>query len=246
MSKRRGATEGSVFKRKDQRWVSRLTLGWNGGKQVRWEAYSRTRSEAQEKLLKARSDHSRGLQVAIEKQSVGEFLDHWLEHTVRSSNRTRSYENSEVVIRCHLKPDLGRIRLDQLAPQHVQALLTSKLKHGLSPRSVLQVRAVLRTALNQAVRWNLVARNAAALVSAPRVPHREIRPRDAAEARRLLDAAKGTRFEAAYMIALNLGPRRGEVLGLRWQDVDLESSTLRVTQALQRAGGKLQATETKT
>src|SRR5262249_29851884 len=158
-------------------------------------------------------------------------------------NRARSYENSEVVIRCHLKPDLGRIRLDQLAPQHVQALLDRKLKSGLAAQTVFHIRATLRTALNQALKWNLVARNVAALTTPPRVPHYEIRPLDPAQARRLLDAAKGTRLESAYVVALNLGLRRGEVLGLRWEDVDFDRGTLTVARSVQRVGGRLQASE---
>ena len=125
-------------------------------------------------------------------------------------------------------------------------MLDRKLKSGLGPRTVAHYRTVLRTALTQALRWNLVARNAAALTSPPRVPHYEFRSLTALEARRLLDAAKGTRLEALYTVALCEGLRRGELLGLRWQDIDLDNAHLRVMQAVQRVEGKLKAAETKT
>jgi integrase len=247
MSKRRGQGEGTIFQRRDGRWISRVTLGWEGGRQIRWEAYSATEAEAQEKLLEARHSRSRGLPVAVERQTLAQFLEHWLSEVVKPSRRPRTYQSYELTARLHIVPALGKIRPEKLTPQEVQALLNRKTQEGeLSPRSVAYIRGILRQALNQALRWGLVGRNAAALTSAPRIPHREIQPLDAADARRFLDTAKGTRLEALYTVALNLGLRRGELLGLRWSDIDLENSSLRVLQAVQRVGGKLAAAETKT
>lgn len=109
--------------------------------------------------------------------------------------------------------------------------------HGpplLAPRTVFHIRAVLRKALNQALVWGLVTRNAAALANPPRVPEEERRPLSPEEAKRFLAAVSGDRLEALYALALTVGLRQGELLGLRWQDVDLEAGTLRITQALQR------------
>jgi integrase len=245
--RRRGLGEGTIFQRRDGRWVSRLTLGWEGGRCIRWESYSPTEAEAQDKLLKARYEHSRGLPVAVERQTVAQFLEHWLSEIVKPSRRPRTYESYELTVRLHIVPTLGKVRLEKMTPQQVQNLINRKAQEGkLSSRTIAYIRAILRQALNQALKWGLVARNAAALTSRPRIAHYAIRPLDDAEARRLLDAAKGTRFEAAYVIALNLGLRRGELLGLRWQDVNLDTATLRVNQAVQRVDGKLQAAETKT
>jgi integrase len=245
-SKRRGQNEGSVFERKDGRWCGLMSLGWENGHRKRKYFYGATATEVQEQLLKARSDHSKGLPVAMERQTVEQFLDHWLEYTVKPSARPRSYESFEIIIRRHIKPELGKIRLEKLAPQQVQTVLDRKLKGGLAPQTVVHIRMVLRTALNQALKWSLVARNAAALTSPPRIAHHEIRPLQALEARRFLDAARGSRLEALYNVAVSLGLRRGELLWLRWQDLDLDRAKLRVMQAVQRIGGKLQAAETKT
>jgi integrase len=246
MAKKRGQNEGSIFQRKDGRWCGILSLGWENGRRKRKSYYGATAAEVQKQLLKARSDHSRGLPVRTERQTVEQFLTHWLEHTIKPNARPRSYDSFEIIVRRHIVPEVGRARLEKLTPQQVQELVDRKLKSGLAPQTVVHIRMVLRAALNQAMKWSLIARNPAALVDPPRIPRNEIRPLSAEEARRFLETAKSKRFEALYTLALYSGLRRGEILGLRWCDVDLEARAIRVNQAIQRVGGKLQAAETKT
>jgi len=130
----------------------------------------------------------------------------------------------ESVIRVHINPLLGKTRLDRLTPQQVQALVNRKLEDGLAPKSVHSILALLRNALRQAERWELVSRNVASLVDPPRIERTEIQPLSLAEARIMLDAAKTDRLGALYSVALAMGLRQGEALGLRWQDVDLEQA----------------------
>jgi integrase len=257
---KRGTNEGSIFQRKDGRWVGSLNLGWENGKRKRRHFYAATAAEVRDELLKARFDQSRGLPVASERQSVAKFLEGWLEHTLKSRAKPRSVESFTVIVNKHIVPALGRIRLDKLTPQQVQALLEKKRepyktktkagkvieKHGLSPQSIASIRTVLRSALSQALKWGMVARNVATLIDPPRIPRPKTHAIDADGARKLLEAARGERFEAILVLALTLGLRRGEILGLRWSDVDFDSRTIRVNQALQRVGGKLQVTEVKT
>src|SRR5207249_1936325 len=122
--------------------------------------------------------------------------------------------------------------LHKLTPQHIQKLLDEKSKNGLSPQTITNIRTVLSSALSEAVKWGLVSRNSAALVTAPRIPRKKIEPLNPEHARQLVEATKGSRYEAIYIIALTLGMRRGEVLGLRWSDVDLEGRALRVSQSV--------------
>jgi integrase len=193
--RKRGRGEGSIFKRKDGRWCGMLNLGWEGGHRKRKCFYAGTAAEVQEQLLKARADHSQGLLVAHERQTVGQFLSRWLTDSVKPAVRPRTYESYELTVRLHLMPELGTIRLEKLTPQNVQALLNRKGRSGkLSPRSVAYIRAVLRQALNQAQRWGLVARNAAALVDPPRMVRHEIKPLSADQSRALLVAAKGDKL----------------------------------------------------
>jgi integrase len=236
MSKR-NAGEGSVFQRSDGRWCAQLDLGWQGGRRRRKHFYATTCDEVQKQLLKARADLAAGLPVAVEKQNVGQFLDRWLE-AVRPSVRPRTFQSYAILVRNHIAPELGRLRLDKLAPQHVQAALVRKSASGLSAQTVRHVRAILRIALNQAIKWGVVARNAASLAVAPKLERKRFRNLSPDEARGLLDAAKGDRIEAVYSVALSLGLRMGEILGLRWQDVDLDGAKLTVNQAIYRIAGK--------
>jgi integrase len=178
--------------------------------------------------------------------TVGEFLDQWLVEVAKPRVRAWTYAGYEVHIRLHLKPSIGRIALERLTPQHVQALLNQKLRDGLKPKTVRYLRGTLRTALNEAVRWGLIPRNAAALVDGPRVERYPIRPFTPDEARQLLQAIRGDRLEALYSVALTMGLRQGEALGLSWDDVDLEMGYIRITKQLQRIHGSPQLVEPKT
>jgi integrase len=244
---RRGANEGNIYLRRDGRWEARVQVGWDGGRRRRKSFYGKTRRGVQEQLTRALRDLQQGLPVATdERQTVENYLRKWLTEVVRPAQRPRTYTTYEGWVRCHLVPELGRIRLVALTPQHVQSMMNRLLASGLSPRSVLHLRAVLRTALNQAVRWGVLRRNVAALVDPPHVPRFEIHPFSPDEARAFLVIAAADRLGALYTVALAVGLRQGEALGLQWEDLDLDRGLLTVRHALQRIDGKLQLAEPKT
>lgn len=242
MRKHRGPNEGTIVQRGDGRWTAAVSLG---GRRRKW-FYGATREEVHRKLTAALHAINNGGLPDARGLTLGTFLTQWLEEVARPSVRPWTYHGYEVHVRVHIDPLLGNVLLDRLEPLHVQSLMNRKLRDGLSPKTVRYIRGTLRTALNQAVRWGLITRNAAALVDGPRVPTHEIQPFSPQEARRFLSAAKGHRLEALYSVALTLGLRQGEALGLRWQDVDLEMGYLRVTRQLQRFGGVFQLVEPKT
>lgn len=179
-------------------------------------------------------------------QRLGGFLDQWLEEVARPKVRHWTYVGYEVHIRVHIKPTLGRFKLDELRPIDVQRWMNAKQADGLSAKSVRYMRGTLRTALNQAVRWGLISRNAAALVDPPQGERREINPLTPDEARAFLGAIRGDRLEALYSVALSLGLRQGEALGLRWEDVDLDRGILSIRKQLQRINGAFQLVDLKT
>jgi integrase len=146
----------------------------------------------------------------------------------------------------HLIPNLDRVPLEKLSPEHVQALLRAKTDEGLAPRTVHHLRALLRIALNRAMRWGLVVRNVAALADSPRIERFDVRMLAPAEAKQLLAAAEDDRLSALYSVALALGLRQGEALGLSWEDVDFEYRRLFVRHGLQRVDGELRLVEPKT
>jgi integrase len=224
-----------------------MHLGYEGRRRLRKSFYGRTRREVQEQLTRALRDMHQGLHVATdERQTVEQYLRRWLADAVRPAVRPSTLTAYEMHVRLHLIPEIGRIPLARLTPQHVQAMLNAKLRSGLAPRSVLHIRAVLRRALNQALRWGLVTRNVATLVDPPRAPRYEVQAMTPEQARALLNAVRGDRLEALYTIALALGLRQGEALGLQWDDLDLDAGTVTVRHALQRISGRLQLVEPKT
>jgi integrase len=244
MRTRRGNGEGTIYRRSDGRWEGRIDLGYVNGRRVRRSVYGRTRREVQEKLRKALSDVSRGLPLLDERTTVGAFLEQWLE-TVRNRIRPTTYRSYEQVVRVHLIPFLGAITLAKLQPHHVHQLVSSRLERGLSPRTADYCRVVLRAALNDALKWGLIARNVASLADPPRQERRRFQAWDVEEARRFLEAVRGDRLEALYAVALALGLRQGEALGLTWANVDLDRGVLRVTHQLQWLDGIPQLVEPK-
>jgi integrase len=176
---------------------------------------------------------------------LGPYLDDWLAETVRLSVRPKTFVSYRSIVRIHLIPALGHIRIDELRPLDVQAYLNAKAASGLAPRTVAYHRNILRQALGHAERIELVGRNLAKLARPPRIPRREVRPLSPDEARAFLGAISGDRLEALYLLAIGCGLRQGEILGLRWSDVDLDAGTVRVRAALQRVEGVFALVEPK-
>ena len=165
--KRRANGEGSIYRRSDGRWVGSVSLD-NGRRK---HLYGTTRQAVARKLnaaLKARQD---GLPVLGERQTVGQFLQSWLE-TTKAAVRPRTWIRYEQYVRLHAIPGIGRVALTKLTPQHLQRLYANRLEAGLSPTSVAHLHTVLHGALSQATKWGLTSRNVASLVTPPRIQHR--------------------------------------------------------------------------
>ena len=241
---KRGQNEGSITKRKDGRWAAYMTLPGTAGKRKYF--YGKTRAAVQERLTEALRNSQLGLPVMNDKITFGQYLDRWLEDSVKPGVRPRTYIRYSGDVRNHLKPALGNIKLSKLSAPDIQSMLNGKLKSGLSPRTVRHLYATTRRALEVAYKWELVPRNVATLADPPRVQRFEVKPLSPEQARAFLEAARGDRLEALYSVAVPLGLRLGEALGLRWQDVDLETGTLRIAYQLQRLNGQWELVEPKT
>ena len=242
--RKRGNSEGSIYKRKDGRWAATLTLGYEGGKRRRKTFYGRTRQDVARRLNVAVHQTEQGLPLPSDRQTLGTYLQGWLAHKAERL-RPRTFKRISEIVGLHIVPVLGPVPVGQLRPQHVQFLITRKLQEGLSPRTVQITHGTLRNALAEAVRLDLVPRNVATLVTSPRVLRPEIQPLSPAEAAAFLRAARGDRLEGLYRVALGLGLRQGEALGLRWRDVDLDEGRLQVRVQLQRYGDQWTLTEPK-
>lgn len=232
MKRRRGRAEGSIYQRKDGRWTGVVSVWYRRGKRVRRHVYGSTRRQVQEKLTRILRDQHNGIEPPPASQTVRSFLTEWLETAAKPRLRPRTFIGYKKHIEAHIVPALGALRLHALSPQQVQAMLSGLQVKRLSPATIRGVRAVLRAALNDAMRWGLVARNAAALAYGPRVRRPELKVFSTEQAQTFMEAIKGERLEAFFCTAVATGLRLGELLGLRWSDVDLNEGLLTVRQAL--------------
>jgi integrase len=253
MAKRRGHGEGGIYQREsDGKWCASVDLGFVNGKRRRKIVYGETRKEVADKLKALHRDQAAGQAILTDRQTVEHYLDRWLETAVNPHRRAKTANSYEQIVRLYLKPHLGRVQLAKLTPEHVQTMLNALLLNGsaggkpLSARTVQYVRAVLRRALNQALKWGYVSRNAATLTDTPKVPRYEAIILSPAQSQQLLMAAAGHRLEALFTVALGLGLREGEVLGLRWVDLDFAQHSLRIVQTVQRLPGRLALERPKT
>jgi integrase len=239
MARRRPKGEGSVYRRKDGRVVGEYEDA-NGRKRY-ITSKTMSKAEMRAKVRKALEDRDKGIVYDSENLTVGEYLDRWLE-AVRGSVRERTLQRHEEVVRLHLKPTIGDTKLDKLNALKVQTMYRQKLDAGLSPRSVEVIHTTLHKVLKSAVRWSLVPRNIAEAVTPPRPPKREIQPLTREQMKTLLEASRGDKMEAFYVLAATTGMRNGEILALQWQDVDLEAGTLQVRRTV--FNGKVNAPKT--
>jgi integrase len=152
MTRRRGNGEGTIYRRKDGRWATQYTVYTAKGRK-RKTLYGKSRQEVAAKLAKALSDREDGLVFDAGNLTVGDYLERWLNDSVRSSVKQRTFENYSYVVRKYVIPTLGNIKLKALAPAHVQRLYRSKLDSGLSRATVQRIHTNLHKALKQAVRW---------------------------------------------------------------------------------------------
>lgn len=226
MPRKRGAGEGSIAHRSDGRWQARYTTKDEAGKTVRKSIYGKTRKAVAEELARTLSDIHKGQYIPASTQTLADFLKYWLEDSKRPSLKPSTYENYEATIK-HLAGYFKTTQLQKLAPQQVEAYKNSKMK-TLAAKTVNSHMTLLRSALGQAVRWNIVQHNVAAYVDKPKIPRFHGTFLTPENAQLLLEAVKGTKYEIAILLALGAGLRRGEILGLHWRDIDFERGLLSV------------------
>jgi integrase len=238
--RQRGNGEGSVYERKDK---DGRVIGYRGayfartmnGIRKRFYVSGKTKTEVKAKLRKATADRDDGIVLDAENPTVGKYLERWLPDSVKDTVKQTTYECYERLLRLHLVPALGTIKLKALTPAHVRALYREKLDSGLTATSVQRVHALLHKALKQAVNDGLLPRNVTGAVKAPRQSRKEIRALNPEQARAFLQAASGDRLETLYLLAIHTGLRQSELLGLKWEDVDLEAKRLSVRRILSAA-----------
>ena len=228
MSKKRGPNEGSIYKRKDSRWCAQISIG---GKRI--SKYFKTQREGLDWLQNMRNQINDGLTLDGAQKTLSEFLEQWL-GSIRLSVRPMTLSQYRQIVRMHIVPTLGSIKLKDLKPDQIQTLYNQKLDSGTSARTVLLIHAVLHRSLKQAFKWGIIGRNPASVVTRPKVVRKEMMTLNDNQVRTLILIAKGTRYEVLFWLAVTTGMRQGELLGLRWSDLDWRSKKLHVQRQLQR------------
>jgi integrase len=231
---RRGHGEGSIYQRKDGRWVASVTLEHRKRKYF----YGDTRREVQEKLKVALHEQQQGMLATGSQQLLKVYLESWLEQVYKPTVRPNTYKQFRSIVHHHLIPAFGHIAVQKLRAEKIQAYYAQKLKEGLSPRSIAVIHAVLHSALQNAVKWGLVSRNVSKLVTRPRFERYESQTLTGEQAMKLLEVANGSRIGALLLVALTTGMRKGELLALRWDDLDLENGVLYVQRTVSRIPGR--------
>lgn len=239
MAGRRQQGEGSLYQRaSDGRWVGVLDLGWVGGKRIRKTVTATTLRELRPKFAAMRREVEAG--VLTDTATVGQWLDHWLDKIASAEIRPRTLTGYRGYVETWLKPQLGKRRLDKLRPEHVRALHEAMATAGKSDATCRQAHMILRRALVVAEREGRIMRNPAALVQPPKVGQGRHDYLNAVEAKRVLHYALDVSDRARLAVALVLGLRQGEALGLLWEDVHLvgDGGWVHVHQAVQRRKGE--------
>ncbi len=237
---RRSQGEGTdIALGRDGRWHVFLSMGVkSGGQRDRRHLSGRSRAEVARKLRVLQGQRDAGVVLdAGRSPTVSAWLSHWLDNIAAHKVRPKTLQGYRGMVRHRIAPAVGHHRLDRLQVEHVEAFYAALISEGVLP-TALQCHRILSRALKVAMQRGKVSRNVCGLVDAPSLARTEIRPLTAAEARALLDAATGTWNAARWSVALSLGLRQGEALGLTWEVVDLDSGALTVRQALQRIAGQ--------
>ncbi|WP_432071321.1 tyrosine-type recombinase/integrase [Streptomyces sp. AA1529] len=229
---------GTITKRKDGRYQAAVYVMQPDGTRARKFAYGKTWAECDTKRRELLAKVDQGVPVPTRSAKLSEWLPYWLENVVRPRRKLSTYDKYEAHVRLYLVPRIGTKRLESLGVADVRRFLT-RLERDTTAATAKETHRVLRSALSAACREELVTRNVAGLVEPPRVTSRELSPWTLEETLTFLGAARKDPLYAAFVLAVTMGLRRGEIVGLRWSDVDLENRVLYVRQQTQRRRGQL-------
>lgn len=231
---------GALKQRSKGTWTIIIDTGRDpatGKRRQRWHTVKGTKRQAEAKLTELLRQQDQGLPIIKGAGTVGQWLDRWLKEDVMPRLRVKSYERYAGVAHKHIAPSIGHLRLTGLTPSHIKMMCSKLSTDGMAPAGVSLVRNVLHGALRAAMLADLLARNPVEATPAPRINNPEVTPPDVDAIMNLLASAEaqGHPLFAALHLAAYTGARRGEILGLAWESVDLGPGTISITRSLGRA-----------
>ncbi|MCX6064650.1 MAG: tyrosine-type recombinase/integrase [Chloroflexi bacterium] len=229
MAKKRGQGEGSVFKRKDGLWVAQITI--ETGRQK--SKYFHSQREARDWLKLTQTQIDNGLNLSTANVDLATFLNKWFDAhklSVRPNTSALYWQ----MLDNHIIPSLGKMKLKDIRPDHIQNFYTLKMKAGTSKAVIGIIHSVLHLAFEQAMKWGLIGRNPVDAVIKPKRKSKEIKTLDENQTRALLSTVVNTRYQALFWMAITTGLRKGELLGLKWSDLDWRKKQIQVQRQIQR------------
>ncbi|MFE5046793.1 tyrosine-type recombinase/integrase [Streptomyces sp. NPDC056637] len=229
---------GTITKRKDGRYQAAVYVLQPDGTRARKFAYGKSWEECDAKRRELLDKVASGVPVPTKSAKLADWLSYWLDNVIKPRRKRTTYAKYEVHVRLYLVPMLGTKRLEALSVADVRRFL-NRLEREASAATAKESHKVLRSALSAACREELITRNVVSLVEPPQVESRDLSPWSLDETLDFLTAARKDPLYAAFMLAIALGFRRGEIVGLRWQDVDLDKRVIRVRKQRQRVGGEV-------
>jgi integrase len=238
---------GHIRRRGEHSWELKYDVGTDGAgrRKTRYASFKGTKRDAATELAKLVAGAATGEHIDPSRMTVAEFFVRWERDWVASNVSPKTGERYSELLRLHAKPHIGAMRLQKLRPLQLTELYGT-LAANLAPRTIGHVHRVLHQALSLAVDWDVVASNVAARVSPPRVEQEEIEILTAAETKAILEKARGRTIHQIATLALATGMRRGELLALRWQDIDLDAARITVARSLEQTTAGLRFKEPKT
>jgi integrase len=233
--KRRGRSEGSIFKRADGRWCAMFRVG-----NRRASVYAKSKSEVQAKLLELQKH---GLPTGTVSMHV--YLDAWLK-SIQGTVEPNTYMSYERHVRLYLNPHIGHLKLSAIEPSHIKALYVTQAEKGISPAMIRKAATTLSVALGDAVEERLIRFNPVRGVRRPLAVKRDIKPMEMAQVKEFLSKAAAHRMFPFFVLALDSGARPGELFALTWADVDFNAGSIQITKSLEDIAGKVRVKEPKT
>lgn len=244
MTRRKASNgEGSIFKDKNGKWRASITIGKDPitGRQKKQWFYGKSEKEVREKKLKALAQIQNGDYIEPSKITLEQWLHTWLWDYKKMKIQATTFESYEYVIRIHINPTLGKNQLNKLRAEDLQKLYNSKLKcgrldgeGGLSNRSVKYIHTIMVQALTQAVKSGLLIKNIAEATDPPKLVKKEMRVLSIEEQEMFISAIENERLRALFILAPNCGAREGEILALKWDDIDFEKNKIRIDETIKR------------
>ena len=241
MSSKRGHGEGSIGKRKNGKWWGRVSLPDGRRKAF----YADTQKEVLNKLNRAKSDLRAGKLLSTDRITVKKHSIEWLE-TIELNLARKTYLSYESLLRTHIWPSLGNRQLSQLQPKHIQSTYSALLTSGVTPATLGNAHRAFHASLQKAVHWRLIDHNPTEYVDLPKVRRPEKPVLSEKEVRNFLAAAADHPLEALFILACTTGARSGELLALRWKDVDFENAVIHIRKSLKRTSNGFEMGDTKT